>query len=333
MNRGSGGFIVSSWRRKIMKRIRGFTLVELLVVIAIIGILVAILLPAVQAARESSRRTQCANNLKQLSLALHNYHDTYRVLPPGYLNIHTAAGIRKGNWGWGAFILPFVEQINLANRIGVTGQYNSMAKAFDAGLAPDMQKRVDVFRCPTDIGPIINDIPARIPTGHTNTSDFPVALSNYIACNSSGQLRANFGVPDGDANGMFMRHRLAVGLNSVTDGTSNTIALGERGYQIREAGVGLHKCWAGLVFGCPGNRGGGNDEIAACLGSFVQKINQFPNCRRNFNSLHPGGAQFAFADGHVTFINQEINHNLDAPVNSTAEALAGRSDGVPVQAP
>src|SRR5687768_201165 len=96
---------------------RAFTLIELLVVIAIIGILVALLLPAVQQAREAARRTQCKNNLKQLGLALHNYHDQHKLLPPGYVSDYTTAGTDTGpGWGWAAMILPQIDQGPLFNR-------------------------------------------------------------------------------------------------------------------------------------------------------------------------------------------------------------------------
>ena len=106
-----------------MSRRQGFTLVELLVVIAIIGILVALLLPAIQAAREAARRSQCSNNLKQFGLAIQNYHDVQRVLPSGYIRIFGgAANPNGGNWGWGALILPYIEQGALAQYIGCDGR-------------------------------------------------------------------------------------------------------------------------------------------------------------------------------------------------------------------
>lgn len=101
-----------------MKSKGGFTLVELLVVIAIIGILIALLLPTVQAAREAARRSSCTNSLKQIGLGLHNHHDTFNHFPAGFYHVH--GGNAKGNWGWGAHILPFVEQGNLADVIGVS---------------------------------------------------------------------------------------------------------------------------------------------------------------------------------------------------------------------
>lgn len=148
-----------------------------------------------------------------------------------------------------------------------------------------------------------------------------MATSNYVACNSSGSLRNDDGSPDAGANGIFMRDR-AFTISDITDGTSHTIALGERASRVR-----TNPCLAGIVYGVLGNQENADKGIAACLGCFHAKINETPQCRRSFGSFHYGGAQFLFADGSVHFLRENINHNTDEPVNGTIERLAGRNDG------
>jgi prepilin-type N-terminal cleavage/methylation domain-containing protein len=199
----------------------GFTLVELLVVIAIIGILIALLLPAVQAAREAARRSQCTNNLKQLALASHNYHDTYKTLPP----IVVRNGNDPGNsyydsYGGFVYLLPFMEQLGMYNRLKSVSQ-NWTKSVMDGddtdgphasvGSVCEVWKpvRIDGFRCPSD-------------------KDFPNNWYNEANCNYAMSQGPNIGwcIARDIRNGAWRRD-WGVRLGDMTDGTSNTILLGE----------------------------------------------------------------------------------------------------------
>ena len=201
-----------------------------------------------------------------------------------------------------------------------------------------MQEPLAVFRCPSDVGPVTNTQAERMPDDTSGTGankPWAVATSNYLACNSSGYLRNADGIPNADANGLFMRgggNDSPINFASILDGLSVTIAVGERAFKIKNP-TGTHDCWAGIVFGARGDAGNSNDGIASCLAALRQKINQTPECRQAFSSLHPGGAQFVFADGSTHFLSESVDHNLDAAVNSTLEYLAARNDGEPVKVP
>ena len=143
-------------RRKI-----GFTLVELLVVIAIIGVLVALLLPAVQTAREAARRMRCGNNLKQICMAMHNYESAHKVLPPGWISspgvMWTSATTSTGtdgwgSWGWPALILKYMEQSGVADALRV-GDVDMRTALDDPTMLAIMQTRIQSFRCTSDIAP------------------------------------------------------------------------------------------------------------------------------------------------------------------------------------
>src|SRR5690349_2559350 len=160
------------------RRRTAFTLIELLVVIAIIAILIALLVPAVQKAREAAARTQCTNNLKQIGLAMHSYHDTYKRLPPGYVDGNTNPNSTPDNdvgpgWGWAAFLLPYMEQGPLYNQInfGVTVGVGVNAQA--------SQQPIALFLCPSD------GTQQLVPV-YDSTFSRPVvtlAHANYVACN------------------------------------------------------------------------------------------------------------------------------------------------------
>lgn len=269
----------------------GFTLIELLVVIAIIAVLIALLLPAVQAAREAARRTQCKNHLKQLALALHNYHDTHNALPPGYLT--------ETGWGWGTMLLPFVEQRNLFDTLAPAGDMDLT----DATRLDLVRTPLAVFRCPSDSQPELND--KSKPNVRAKKA---IAIANYIGI--MGSVLA-----DPVSNGtMYQNSR--VRLADLTDGTSATLVLGERDYALHRASI-----WAGST-----NHPATNRNFLVSQTSDALKINA-PD-ENAFSSKHAGGAQFALADGSVRFIADSLN-SADG-IGSAAgiwQRLGQRNDG------
>jgi prepilin-type N-terminal cleavage/methylation domain-containing protein len=325
----------------------GFTLIELLVVIAIIAILIALLLPAVQQAREAARRTQCRNNLKQLGLALHNYHDNFNTFPPGWINQKPNANANdfKGNWAWTMSILPMIDQAPLFNSLNAgNSQISDMLNV--AASRALLQTPLPAFRCPSDIGPALNSDNARMlePTGATTKYQLPT--NNYVANNGSGTPRPVFNSatsgangPNANANGVFMRDS-RIGIRDITDGSSNSILVGERGWQTPVAGSNAPS--AGIVFAVQDARGNENGGIASALGTGFRKINcndALGECRRAFASYHEGGAHFLMGDGAVRFISENIDHRFDLanpgggvvnPVDSLFEYLLAIQDGQPI---
>lgn len=334
------------------KKRQGFTLVELLVVIAIIGILIALLLPAVQAAREAARRSQCSNNLKQLALGIHNYADANRTFPSGFLTNYPAnpATLEMSHWSWGALILGYIEQSPLRDqlRVGPIALHTDLATA--AGLAA-LQTPLATFVCPSDTGPVLNDFGAtQFPTYEkrvtTNGTDrIPIAKSNYVgvACSGNSTTPPNGDLTYGPPTGVLFSNS-AVAFRDITDGTSNTAMLGERCYQLHGVYTG-----AGNALGFSSQATGytsRNRSLLAALGIPYWGINQTvinPNDQnRAFHSLHPGGVQFALCDASVRFISETIDFrpgNLTPIasggvaggwIDSTFERFLSKADGQPV---
>ncbi len=247
-------------RRILVSSARGFTLVELLVVIAIIGILIGLLLPAVQSAREAARRMQCTNNLKQLGLAMHNYHDVVKFLPPGYLTKYVGTALSSTSWGWGALILPYVEQQALYNTLDVGGPSIYGATNDPVKLAA-MQQVISTFQCPSDV---------RVPLNVTRTiNGKQLATSNYVGNNSSDTFIAN---DDADIAGLFILDE-CFPFSDILDGTSNTIMLGERKWQFRDINGTRQPSAAAIVLGIGNKVSVPNDRIGDQLGCGVYKIN------------------------------------------------------------
>ncbi len=220
---------------------RGFTLIELLVVIAIIGVLIALLLPAVQSVRESARRTQCTNNLRQIGLALHNYNQTHGVLPPGYVSNWDPVFLRETGpgWGWASMILPQLEQNPIYNQIDFGRRIQDPTQSTVRTVA------IASYLCPSDNMPLSWTASVglvRVSGGIIEELVLPlcdVAGSNYVGVYGIGE-------PGVGGDGVFFRNT-SVRLAGITDGLSTTLAVGERSIQMLK-GRG-QATWVGAVPG------------------------------------------------------------------------------------
>ena len=283
----------------------GFTLIELLVVIAIIAILIALLLPAVQQAREAARRTQCRNNLKQIGLALHNYHDQFNLLPAGWIGVNPLgqADVEGLNgWGWESKILPNIDQAPLFNQVN-----------FSVSVADPVHNAVRVrsiaaFRCPSDTGPeqwaILSEA-----DGTTPLAD--LANANYVGVFGTNEIDSCEGVPApfqcvGD--GTFY-HLSRTRFADVTDGLSSTMVVGEHR---SDRSLGWYSTWTGLI-------PGGEEAAVRLLGTCDHTPNSPSNHIDDFSSNHVGGAHFTFGDGAVKFIST----NIDLGVYKSLATRAG----------
>jgi prepilin-type N-terminal cleavage/methylation domain-containing protein len=270
----------------------GFTLIELLVVIAIIAVLIGLLLPAVQKIREAAAFTECKNNLRQIGLAMHGYHDTYRTLPPGFYTRPATAQGAPG-WGWGTYILPWLEQTNLYGLLNPTA--SPIPGDLTGKTGQPVQTVLKVYRCPADSAPDLN--PNR---GYH-------ATSNYIGCSGSAYESAHAL----NQNGVLFQNS-AIKLLDITDGTSNTVMVGERLCSTLN-GV----AYVGAIYtGCYGASKEGS-TIRGLSGTTLSRINGTDQWA--FSTRH-AAAPFVFCDGSV----QSISVDAGDPFLS---AIATRSGG------
>lgn len=346
------------------ERERGFTLIELLVVIAIIAILVSLLLPAVQQAREAARRSQCKNNLKQMGLALHNYHDTHSKFPAGYYSYGTSNGAGPAwaeidpdtwdaapGWGWATMLLPFLEQGALYDALDLN------QSSWSAANRVPIQVKLPVFLCPSATGGddsfLLQD-----STGAPLTkggSTIRVGRSHYVASHGQescwGECGSEFTTTiftniytsatttitvSGDvsrvADGPFFRNS-RVSFRDVTDGTSNTIFLGEHAPKLSD------KTWVGAIPGAfthprlssPVNgpdaaatlvlvhAGPSGGELDITGDPIIHPVNYPAFHVGQMYSQHPGGGHVCLGDGSVRFVSENISQILFAELSSIAE--------------
>jgi prepilin-type N-terminal cleavage/methylation domain-containing protein len=332
-------------------RRRGFTLIELLVVIAIIAILIALLLPAVQQAREAARRSQCKNNLKQLGLALQNYHDTYTMFPNG--------NVASSVWGWGPsfymFILPYMDQAPLYNRINFSGTHPGWSCCGDAaGTANGAVLngvKIPVVVCPSSPLDELRDSGGSMQvnpqywgiSGATDGNGFSNPSNRQAnCCDCCGGQQSTGLISSG---GMLVALK-AMKIRDCSDGTTNVMILGEHSNYIRNA----QNQRIVQVTGIHGMMMGGSYlsrvESYAPTGMFGRQFNlttvryppnapaindnpNWPGVGDNFgsnnplNSAHTGGIQILLVDGSVRFVSDNVNM-------LTFRRLCTRDDGDPI---
>ena len=303
---------------------RAFTLIELLVVIAIIAMLVGLLLPAVQAARESARRTQCKNNLKQLGIALHSYHDSMGSIPSGW--------IMTNKWGWATMILPQLEQGNVSLALSKVVVTTPASVGFGAVMTnfpstdTNLQTLLPMYTCPSDVGsgPI---------TYSSTTPAYSAALtnkfgrSNYVA-NAGYVAFSTTPMTTAIGKGVFGQNS-RVRFSDFKDGLTNTFLVGERKGPVTDSigSSGGDSMWPGV-----GDEAVVNGQ-ALTLGQCISKMNEIgATSNQGFSSNHAGGSHFLIGDGSTKFINDAIE-TATAPVTvvdntmKLYQRLAGIADG------
>jgi prepilin-type N-terminal cleavage/methylation domain-containing protein/prepilin-type processing-associated H-X9-DG protein len=329
-----------------INRQRGFTLVELLVVIAIIAILIGLLLPAVQKVREAAARMSCQNNLKQLALACHLYHDSNGHLPRNQVQPDPTDVFQnnQNKGSWLVHLLPFIEQDNLRQQIGDL----DMDQAFAAGILP---RKLALLRCPSDrydpAAPVSNYAGNHGPqcwvgpcgrnpnqkycngTGQWPPEPSPATLTPLTFPGYAASPNFGYSMNASEVRGMFGRFGPRIRLADATDGTSNTLLLGETLPDQRHGRVAPN--WA--------------KQVVSTLATTIIPINQMTdyvnpdgctaapdryfdnyNAADGFKSWHRGGANFALADGSVRFLIQTIDHQ-------SFQYLGCRNDGQVVSLP
>ncbi len=305
---------------------RGFSLLELLVVIAIIAVLLSLLLPAVQKVREAANLMQCQNNLRQIGLAMHNYHGVRGFFPPGYLDptpwppgVQTVQGLDHGpGWGWGARLLPFLEQDALYSQI------NFDLDVGDPSMTAVRTAVLKIYVCPSDAHAdtftiTTSDAATNVGPSPTGLSSWSLATGNYVACNGNDGVDCFCTPPH---TGSFIRAITGFRVADITDGLSTTFFVCDRPSFLS------YSSWAGCPTGAanpfllsPGNYGAETTLVMCHAGGTG------PNTPGVFDadstwSPHRVGVPYLFGDGSVKF----ISNSIDMPVWMGLATRAGNED-------
>lgn len=285
---------------------RGFTIVELAAVATVGTVLMSLFAPAFQEAREAARRSVCKNNLKQLGLGFHNYHDTYGTFPPGWTN-HTPNAGEQWRFGWGASLLPFLDQVRLYRELNFEQPTMTERKVLETALP--------VYRCPSDLTPVLNPLRGGYAASNYSGSFGMAAIPRLLPGGMNPGWPGEVSTPTSEdwefiATSGILWCNSHVRVRDCPDGLTYTLMAGER---CLTSGSGI---WAGVR----GNEYE-NDVVSDCSPG-----NEINSGLGSFSSRHRGGAQFLMGDGHVRFIVETIDSGT-AEKPGLWQTLAGRSDG------
>ncbi len=284
----------------------GFTLVGLLLVIAIVAILMAIMLPAIERSRAQARANRCKNNLKQLGIAMHNYHDVFNTFPPAWVTRDPDFDARRG-FGWQSFLLPYIEQARLYNEIDFKKEPPAVPNKL-------LQTSIPTYRCPADSTPALNKLRGEYATSNYSGNFGNVAIPRWLPDGLSEFWPGRVATPR-KTNGIMWVNSTCR-FRDITDGSSNTFMVGERSVS----------SGAGVWFGVTANN---HENDAVSDTSHSSRINRGLT---SFSSRHLGGSHFAICDGSVRFISEKIESTARGGPREMGsyQKLGARNDGLPI---